>query len=108
MYTRNQTMLGASNSSLTSGPHFVGDFATLTFSRITSTGSAATMEIQGTNWDGFQSAIPEGAWSTLTVIAPKGNFTIDPGMSWIRSIRTAYAVSANSNESHIYEGRAIR
>lgn len=108
MYTVNQTLLGAANSDLTSSAYYVGDFQTLTISRITSTGSASQGTIQGTNWDGFKSAIPEGAWSTLTPVANKGIYTIDPGAAWIRTQRAPFGVSAVSNESHIIQGRVIR
>jgi hypothetical protein len=99
MYTRNKVLLGRASTATTSAAYYVGDFARMTVSRMTSTASATSIVIQGTNWDGFASAIPEGGWSNITVISTVGIFTVDPGFAYMRSIRSNIGASATSNET---------
>lgn len=107
MYTQRVDLLGLDTSTFTSNPLLVADFRDMSLSIQTSTASASNITIQGTNVDGFTAAIPNGAWSTLTVIGTAGIQTVDPGIRWLRAIRDAIAVSANSNTTVSLQGKAL-
>jgi hypothetical protein len=92
-------------------PWYVGDFMMLTVS-MQSTGTYPHFfPLQGSNADGFQSAIPETSWSALTSLVAFGSAgllaTIDPGFRWIRSSTStaAGAVSAASAFTITFVGR---
>ena len=93
MYTRNDTLLGFSSSSVTGGPFLIADYATLSVSIVTIT-TASPYTIQMSNADGFTAAIPEGSWSNVTLITAQGMYNIDPGPRWIRVLQTASNSSA--------------
>ena len=74
-------------SDITSEVHFVGDIKELTvFLR----GSPSTTTIQGSNAEGFGTAIASTAWSALTtVISPSPDIVnIEPGWRFIRCQRS--------------------
>lgn len=83
-----------SGSSGTGDWHFVGDSRLLTVSIQSSTGSASRFTIEGSNDDGFQSAIAFA--SVLTTIVSQGLYTIDPGARWIRAQQPVFSLSATS------------
>jgi len=89
----------ANSSSNTAGPHFVGDFQTMSMSWETVVAST-TLILSASNDDGFQSSI--NTYSTISTVAAQGLFTIDPGMRWLRAVRA----SAGSDEVAILAGRA--
>lgn len=107
-YTKSKSILSAANSNLTSPPIYVGDAFDITFSRQTSTTSAANLTIQGTNADGFGNGAEavdltknssNTLWSTITTNTAAGLYSVTPGFAWIRAIRTNIGVSAASNET---------
>ena len=107
-----QVNLGAANSSLTGTPWFVGDYASLTVSVQSSTGSASRYTILGTNDDGLTAAlgppsqtVPAGGWSIVTAITSAGLYTLDTGFRWINSVRTVIDTSAASNITVTFYGR---
>jgi len=96
-WTRNYVMLGASSSTLSSAPIYVGDAAAIAASIVTSTTSASNVTFRGSNADGFRAAIPDHTWSVLTAIPNAGNYTIEPGVRWLLAERRDIAASAASN-----------
>jgi hypothetical protein len=64
--------------------------------------------LQGSNADGFQAAIPENTWSTITNMVGIGTgllATIDPGFRWIRSSVSTQGMSAASAFTVTFMGR---
>lgn len=96
-YSRQYTLLGASSSTLSSAPTFIGDARFLAVSVVTSTTSASNVTLRGSIADGLQSAIPNNTWSVLTVLPNAGLFTIEPGVRWLLAERADIGVSASSN-----------
>lgn len=85
MYTREHSFFtGLTSSMTTSAPMFVGDFQSLTVQF----GSASTVTLQGSNAEGFASAIPDGTWSNLSVIAVAGIQKVETGFRWMRAFRS--------------------
>lgn len=98
LWNRDQTLLGASNSSQTSPDIFVGDCRFITVSVETSTGSASNITISLSNAGGLGStAVGSTTYSVVTVLPNAGIFTIDSGARWIKAERANIAVSATSN-----------
>lgn len=101
-YGRQQHLLGADTSDLTSPNVFVGDYKTIALSIETGSTFASRITVQACNLDGFQSTlsanggfgnstIPIGGWSHYTVILPVGvanMFTLTPGPRWLNVIRS--------------------
>ena len=96
-YTQSIVALGASSSTLSSAPIFIGDAVRITASVFTSTTSASNVTFRGSNADGFQEAIPNHTWSVLTAIPSIGNFALEPGLRWLLVERPDFGVSATSN-----------
>lgn len=96
-YSRHYTLLGASSSTLSSAPVYIGDARFLAVSVVSSTGSASNVTLRGSLAQGFQSAIPDQTWSVLTVLPNAGVYTIEPGVRWLLAERAAIGVSAASN-----------
>ena len=89
-YTRSTVVLdssGANSSTRTSNPVLVADASTLAASWTTAVAVPSNLTIQGSNEEGFFA--PIGLWSTVSVVAGQGIFTITPGARWIRFIRPA-------------------
>lgn len=89
-YTRSTVVLdssSANSSTRTSNPVLVADAATISASWITAVATASNLTIQGSDDEGFFA--PIGLWSTVSVVAATGIFTITPGARWIRFIRPA-------------------
>lgn len=85
MYVRERSLFPADSSSVTtSAAYYVGDFHSFTVEP----GSASTVTLQASNANGFTTALVEGDWSTLTVVASTGIKQIDPGFRWLRAIRS--------------------
>jgi hypothetical protein len=85
-----------SSSSGTGLAYFTGDARLLSLSIQSSTASASRFTISGSNEDGFQAAIPEASWSVLTTLLNRGNYTVDPGIRWIRAEQPNFSLSATS------------
>lgn len=96
-WTRAKTLLGASSSTLSSAPYFIGNAETLSVSIISSTASASNITLRGSNADGLQAAIPNASWSVLTVLPAAGNYVVERGLRWLLAERADIAVSAASN-----------
>lgn len=76
------------SSDITSSVYFVGDAAELTVD--VDIDSATTVVIQGSNSQGFRSAIAEDDWSTLTTdvsVTANTVYNVEPGFRWIRVLR---------------------
>ena len=89
-YTRSAVILdssSANSSTRTSNPVLVADATSVSASWTTAVAVASNLTIQGSNEEGFQSAI--GLWSTVSVVAGAGIFTVTPGARWLRFIRPA-------------------
>lgn len=85
MYVRDHSFFTAGSSSVTtSEPMFVGDFQSLTLG----IGSASTISVQGSNDDGFTSAIGSGTWSTVSTVAAAGLQKVETGFRWMRIWRS--------------------
>lgn len=87
----------ASSSSFTSASHYVGDYAIMSVEW--PDGGNSNLTLEGSNDDGFRSSI--NTWSTLSVIAAAGIYTIDPGVRWLRAKRS----SADSLAAVTLQGR---
>jgi hypothetical protein len=97
-HARQKTILGfagvASNSS-GSAIVFVGDARVLSLSiQSGSNQSASQYTVRISNANGFQSAIPAGSWSVVTVIPNQGAYTIDPGGHWIMVERPDFSMTS--------------
>ncbi|HTD69889.1 MAG TPA: hypothetical protein VK647_05510 [Gemmatimonadales bacterium] len=89
-YTHSLVLLdsaSANSSTRTSNPLLVADATTISASWTTNTASASSLTIQGSNEDGASG--PIGLWSTVSVVAAAGIFTVTPGARWLRFIRPA-------------------
>src|SRR5439155_8229119 len=89
-FTRQNVLLDSSSgnsSTRTSNPFLVGDATTISASWTTNAAVTSNLTIQGSDEDGLQS--PIGLWSTVSVVAAQGIFTVTPGARWIRFIRPA-------------------
>jgi hypothetical protein len=90
---RTITMLSWNSSTATSVPIFVGDVVRMSVS-LTTTTAASTYTLQGSNADGFATAIPSGQWSTVTALTAPGIYAIQTGMRWLRAQQAASTSSA--------------
>ena len=77
------------SSTYTSNAQYVGDYAFMTVSWATDEAAASRLTLQGSNDDGFRSAIAD--WSNLTGITSAsvvaGTYTVDTGFRWLRGQR---------------------
>ena len=90
------------NSSVrTSNAVLVADWRQITVSVQTSNALASRYTVWGTDYDGFQTPLAEGNWSSITAITAPGLFTVDPGMRWLRATRSAI----DSQGTVIFAGR---
>jgi hypothetical protein len=83
-YTRRYTPFAVSSSTSVSNPLFTGDFTLLSVT----VESASALTLDGSNADGLTSALASRDWSTLSVIAGAGTFSITPGVRWMRLQRS--------------------
>ena len=81
-------LLGAATSGNTSSAHFIGDYDIIALSYQSQTNSASTLTIQASGAEGFTAAIPSNSWSNLTMVTTQGPQTLDPGLRWLRVIRS--------------------
>jgi len=90
-YTRRVVLKGSSadSSTVTSNAMLVADANQISASIVSVAAVASNWTVQGSNADGFTAAIAEGEWSTVSVIAAQGIFSVTPGMRWIRTLRPA-------------------
>ena len=79
----------ADSSTITSSAAMVADADQISLSVVSVAAVASNWTVQGTNANGFTAAIAEGEWSTVSVIAAQGIFSVTPGMRWIRLQRPA-------------------
>lgn len=77
------------SSAFTSASALVADFNNLTLSWKTDVATASRYTIEGSNAGGFSAAIPDASWSNITTILTDGIFKIDPGIRWIRTLRSS-------------------
>lgn len=76
-----------STSSFTSAWHLVAEYAQLTMSYSSSVTGTANLIVHGSNDDGLRSSI--NSFSVLTTVTAAGLFTIDPGVRWLRAVRSS-------------------
>ncbi len=98
-YSRQAVMLdgsSAQSSARTSPPFLVADAGQISISYITVTTSVGTLTVQGSNDDGLtagssslSTSVSLPFWSTISLVAAQGIFTVSPGARWIRVIRNA-------------------
>lgn len=89
-YSKSYTVLdssSANSSTRTSNAVLVADATSISASWTTAVAVASNLTIQGSNEEGFFN--PIGLWSTVSVVAGAGIFTVTPGARWIRFIRPA-------------------
>ena len=79
----------ATQSTFTSSPFLVADFETLTLSVTTSDAAGSRMTLQASFDDGLRSAIAAASWSVITTVTVPGAYTVDPGLRWIRGLRSS-------------------
>ena len=102
-YERNKVLFNSANSSTyTSNPQLTVDLATISLSVETVAAAASLFTVQGTNENGFTSALRSAAWSNLTTLTVPGMYTIDAGPRWTRVLRS----SIESNATVILQGWA--
>jgi hypothetical protein len=93
VYVREHSFFTAGSSSqTTSGAYFTGDFQSYSVE----IGAASAVTLQGSNADGFTTALAEADWSTLSVIAAAGIQKVETGFRWARAIRTSSANTVRS------------
>lgn len=90
--------LSTNTSLVTSPAWFTGDFRQLTLS--VSTQSNAAINVQSSNADGFQSAIPENSWANIQAISVQSVFVLPVGQRWSR-----ISTPAASSSTIILAGR---
>lgn len=105
--------LGVANSNLTGAPCLVADLRQLAISIVSSTGSASRYTFMGTNDDEnvglgtmTSQTVPTAGWSIVTTAVAQGLYVVDTGFRWINCFRDTISVSANSNVTITYQGRA--
>jgi len=91
-YTRQLVVLdptSANSSVRTSNPILVADAQIISASYLTQVAVPSNLTIQGSNDDGLSSGAAAQIWSTVSVVAGAGIFTITPGARWLRFVRPA-------------------
>jgi hypothetical protein len=91
-YTRSTVVFdgtSANSSNRTSNPLLVTDAQQISASWITAVAVASNLTVQGSNDDGMSQGAATQIWSTVSVVAGAGIFTITPGLRWVRFIRPA-------------------
>ena len=102
-YEKSKVLFNSANSSTyTSNAQLTVDLATISLSIETVAAAASLFTVQGTNENGFHTALRAGAWSNLTTITVPGMYTIDAGPRWTRVLRS----SIESNATVILQGWA--
>ena len=87
-YERNKVLFSSANSSTyTSNAQLTVDCATISLSIETTNTAASLWTVQGSNENGFTSALRNGGFSNLTVLTAQGMYTIDPGPRWTRVLK---------------------
>ena len=79
----------ANSSTFTSNWNFMGDFAQISVSIITTNTAASLHTLQGSNDDGFTVAGVITNISTLSTIVAQGAYAVTPGIRWMRCQRSA-------------------
>ena len=80
----------AATSTYTSNPLLVADYSQYQAISVETVAAVASrFTVQGTLDDGLTSAIRAGSWSNLTVLTVPGKYTVDPGVRFIRVLRSA-------------------
>lgn len=82
------TLLSWNVSAITSPVVFVGDARALSIS-LTTTNTASPYTVQGTNWNSNVTSIPEGQWSTMTLLTAPGIYAVQVGALQIRALQAA-------------------
>lgn len=90
--------LSVNNALIQSPAWFIGDFRQLSVS--VSTSSTHIVNIQVSNADGFQSAIPENSWQNVLSPSVNSTFALTVGPRWSR-----VSCEASSNCTIIFSGR---
>jgi hypothetical protein len=85
-YTKQEVLLGVSNSNITSNPVMVAAMSQIGLSLVTQTG-AGVYAVHVSNADGFATAIPDVSWSTATTVGAQGPFILETGSRWMRVTR---------------------
>lgn len=91
--------LSVNQSLITTPPIFTGDFQQLTISFSTQSNNA--INVQMSNADGLQSAIPENSWANVLTPSVNSAFVLPIGYRWSRT-----SSPASSNATIIFSGRA--
>ena len=93
MYTREHSFFTTGSSSqTTSDPYFIGDFTSYSME----IGAASAVTMQGSNANGFTTALAAADWSVVSVISAAGLQKVETGFRWIRAIRTSSANTVRS------------
>jgi hypothetical protein len=90
----------ANSSTRTSNAILVADDNTISVSIASVAAVASTWSIDGSNDDGFASAI--GTWSNVTAITAEGIYSVTPGMRWLRAVRP----DTDSQSSVVFAARS--
>jgi len=85
---------GVAESGVTSATWFTGDAEVVTWSLMTSSGTASRWTLSGSMDDGFRTAINASSWFTLAVASAQGFYSVDTIPRWARFQRTPSASSS--------------
>jgi len=67
----------------TSGAYYVGDAGVMSIE----VGAASNVTLQGSNAEGFATALVAADWSNISVIAAAGTSNVVVGPRWVRAFR---------------------
>ncbi len=77
------------SATFTSASVLVADFDNVSLSWLTDTTAASRYSVEASNAEGFDAAIPDATWSNITTVLADGIYTVDPGVRWIRTLRSS-------------------
>ena len=90
---RTQTLFdssSANSSTYTSEALLVRDYSQAQALSVLTTNTAASrFSVEGSLDDGLNAAIDANSWSNVTTLLADGVYTLDPGLRWIRVLRSA-------------------
>ena len=87
-YEKSKVLFNSANSSTyTSNAQLTVDLATISLSIETVTTASSLWTVQGTNENGFTSALRNAGWSNLTTLVAQGMYTVDAGPRFVRVLR---------------------
>ena len=94
-YSRSTTPYsGIAESAVTSNVFLTVDAVMVNFSWITSSATASTLTLQGTESDGLNAALPESEWQNMRAVTALGYYSMTTIPRWLRFQRNPSASSS--------------